>query len=137
MHDTMTWVYASEGKPLAIQRDLTTKAFPVRRSHPPVGRPTTAVGPDTLGRVRLPGSWLLVALVTSARDLDRLAAWAEGKDPGRIRLYFAPGTDVHSAMKGWAEKRLPLPRTGFYGDVPAFRHEVGVSINNRIGADFG
>ncbi len=137
MHDTLTLVYASGGRALAIREDLTAKAFPVKKTRPPAGRPTLAVDADTLGNITLPASWLLVALIESRRDVEVVATWAQGRDPTRVRLFFPPGTDIHAWLHPWAARQIPLPRTAFYGPVPGFRQVLGIAINNRIGADFG
>ena len=134
MHDTMAYVFASAGPAKKIQEDLTSKAFPVKKA---AGRRTLAVDGDTLP-AELPNSWLIIVLVHEDHDVEVLAKWSRGKDLSRIHLFFPPGVDLYVRMKPWAQADLPSPgHVGHYRSLPAFRRDVGVVINYRIGRDFG
>lgn len=133
MHDTITYVYASGGAAKEIQDDLVRKAFPVRKG---AGRVTKAVDAATLKRINLPPSWLLVVLVADESDVAVIATWARGKDASRVRLYFPPGTDLVAGAKPWDSQKLTPAVASHFREVPGFRHEVGIAINDRIGKDF-
>lgn len=134
MHDTMTYVFASGGAAQRLQEDLTQHAFPVKEN---AGRRTSAVDAAHLPEPPLPESWLLLVLVNDVRDVATVATWAKGKDLSRIVIFFPPGTDLVAGMKPWAANHLPTPGGVFhFRTAPAFRHDAGIRINERIGLDF-
>lgn len=88
-----------------------------------------------LGDVDPPASWFMAVLVCAGDDLAPLAAWAKGREVGRIHFY------LHAEAKAlqlapWRDAGFPLDRVdeGFTSWTTLHRR-LGFDLNARVYED--
>jgi hypothetical protein len=92
---------------------------------------------DQITTLRPKKNWFMAVVVCPGDELAGLAAWAKGKDTGRVHFYLHRDADP-SALAPWRDAGHPLSRVEeerftTYGRMHA---KLGLDLNDQVYGDF-